>query len=180
MQATPPHVPLTGPPQDRDGAAAPRISSAPADVARDLYAMFFTLNQRVSRDLFQMLADMGLSITQFKMLHLLARGSDDALSVKALGDQFSLSLAAASRAVDSLHQRGYVDRLECAFDRRVKRVHLTDAGREAIRELHATNVAKLAEFTTTLDEPQRRALSEAIAPLLALLDLQPSMEGPSR
>ena len=187
---------------DRDGASAPpaavppaclppapggggarvgdRPSAAPADVARDLYAMFFTLNQRVSRDLFQMLADMGLSITQFKLLHLLARQRDDELSVKALGDQFGVSLAAASRAVDGLHQRGYVERLECPDDRRVKRVHLTDAGRGAIRELHATNISLLAEFTATLDDAQRRALADAIAPLLDLLDLEPSMEGPSR
>nr|WP_281381762.1 MarR family transcriptional regulator [Conexibacter arvalis] len=123
---------------------------------------------------------MGLSITQFKMLHLLARERDDELSVKALGDQFRLSLAAASRAVDGLHQRGYVERLECPSDRRVKRVHLTDAGRDAIRELHATNVSLLAEFTATLDEDQRRALAAALAPLLDQLDLQPSMEGPSR
>lgn len=179
MQASS-HVPLTGPLQDPLARPGGQTSSAPVDVARDLYAMFFTLNQRVSRDLFQMLADMGLSITQFKMLHLLARERDDELSVKALGDQFGLSLGAASRAVDGLHQRGYVDRLECAFDRRVKRVHLTDAGRGAIRELHATNISLLAEFTATLDESQRRALSDAIAPLLAQLDLQPSMEGPSR
>lgn len=161
-------------------ATAPN-SSTPTDVARDLYAMFFTLNQRVSRDLFQMLADMGLSITQFKMLHLLAReGEQQELSVKALGEQFSLSLAAASRAIDGLHQRGYVDRVECETDRRIKRVHLTPAGREAIRELHATNVANLAGFTATLSEPQRRALADAIAPLLELLDVTPSKEGPSR
>jgi DNA-binding MarR family transcriptional regulator len=141
--------------------------------------MFFTLNQRVSRDLFQMLADMGLSITQFKMLHLLARGEDQELSVKALGDQFSLSLAAASRAVEGLHQRGYVEREESPTDRRCKRVTLTPAGRDAIRELHATNVSHLAGFTATLTEPQRRALADAIAPLLELLDVQPSMEGPS-
>jgi DNA-binding MarR family transcriptional regulator len=154
-------------------------SSTPEDVARDLYAMFFTLNQRVSRDLFQMLADMELSVTQFKLLHLLARGGEEGLSVKALGDQFNLSLAAASRAVDGLHQRGYVDRIECESDRRSKRVTLTPAGHEAIRELHATNVQHLAGFTATLSEPQRRALADAIAPLLELLDVTPSKEGTS-
>lgn len=174
------HVPLTGPLHEPAPASEQRVSAATEDVARDLYAMFFTLNQRVSRDLFQMLADMGLSITQFKMLHLLARERDDELSVKALGESFGLSLAAASRAVDGLHQRGYVERLECPSDRRVKRVHLTEAGRDAIRELHATNISLLAEFTATLDESQRRALSEAIAPLLAQLQIEPSMEGPSR
>lgn len=145
-----------------------------------MYAMFFTLNQRVSRDLFQMLSDMGLSVTQFKLLHFLLRDpTGEGMSVKALGEQFSLSLAAASRAVDGLHQRGYVTRAECREDRRSKRVTLTPAGRDAITELHATNIALLATFTAELSEPQRRALADAIAPLLGLLDVEPSKEGPS-
>lgn len=155
-------------------------SAAPADVARDLYTTFFTLNQRVSRDLFSLLADLGLSITQFKLLHLLLRSGEQEPSVKALGDQFGLSLAAASRAVDGLHQRGYVERRECPTDRRMKRVRLTEAGREAIRELHATNISLLAEFTADLTEPQRQALSDALVPLMTLLEIEPSMEGPSR
>lgn len=155
-------------------------SAAPADVARDLYTSFFNLNQRVSRDLFQQLADMGLSITQFKLLHLLQRGGETEPSVKALGDQFGLSLAAASRAVEGLHQRGYVERRECPTDRRMKRVRLTDAGREAIHELHATNISLLAEFTADLTEQERQALSDALVPLMTLLGLQPSKEGPSR
>ena len=160
--------------------AIPTTSSAPRDVARDLYAMFFTLNQRVSRDLFSVLADMGLSVTQFKLLHLLVRNPDgNGMSVKALGEQFSLSLAAASRAVDGLHQRGLVERTECPEDRRSKRVTLTPAGRDAISELHATNIALLATFTSELTEPQRRALADAIAPLLGMLDLEASKEGPS-
>lgn len=167
---------LTGPPQPRAVNSA-----APADVARDLYAMFFTLNQRVSRDLFQMLRDVGLSITQFKLLHFLARAPDEGgTSVKMLGEQFSLSLAAASRAVDGLHGRGYVTREECPNDRRSKRVALTAKGAEALREVHATNVALLSGFTATLSEDQRRALADAIAPLLDLLEIEPSMEGPSR
>ncbi|MDO8187163.1 MarR family transcriptional regulator [Conexibacter sp. JD483] len=160
--------------------ALPATSASPHDVARDMYAMFFTLNQRVARDLFQMLSDMGLSITQFKLLHFLLRDpTGDGMSVKALGEQFSLSLAAASRAVDGLHQRGFVTRAECQEDRRSKRVRLTPAGRDAITELHATNIALLATFTAELTDDQRRALADAIAPLLGMLDLEPSKEGPS-
>lgn len=159
---------------------AAAASSAPDGVARDLYRTFFTLNQRVSRDLFQMMADMGVSMTQYKLLHLLARSDEEEPSVKALGERFGLSLAAASRAVEGLHQRGYVDRRECASDRRVKRVRLTDAGLEAIRGLHETNISLLAEFTANLSEQQRRALSDALVPLMELLGVEPSMEGPTR
>lgn len=155
------------------------MAASPEAVARDLYTTLFALNQRASRDLTQLLADKGLSITQFKMLHLLLRQSSDELSVKAIADHFHLSLPAASRAVDALHQRGYVDRNECLTDRRMKRVRLTDPGREAIRELHATNIALLTEFTTTLTERERRNLSSALAPLLERLEIRTTMEGPT-
>jgi DNA-binding MarR family transcriptional regulator len=157
-------------------------SASATDIARDLYNLLFTLNQRASRDLFQMLREMELSISQFKLLHFLTRVPDDAgHSVKMLGEQFGLSLAAASRAVDGLHQRGLVARKECPDDRRSKRVTITDAGREALRTIHGANVALLATFTAQLPDDQRRALADALSPLLALLDVEPSknQEGPS-
>jgi DNA-binding MarR family transcriptional regulator len=143
-----------------------------------LYATAYTLNQRVTRDLFQLLAELGLSPTQCKMLHLLQQERSDELSVKALGDQFSLSLAATSRAVEHLHQRGYVDRTECPEDRRIKRVRITEAGRAAIAELHATNIAALTQLMATLSASERRDLAGALAPLLAQLEVRPSAEGP--
>lgn len=160
-------------------------SPSPTAIARDLYNLLFTLNQRASRDLFQMLREMELSITQFKLLHFLTRMPDErGHSVKMLGEQFGLSLAAASRAVEGLHQRGLVARAECPDDRRSKRVTITAAGREALDTVHSANVALLATFTAQLPDEQRRALAEALSPLLALLDVEPSknnfvQEGPS-
>jgi DNA-binding MarR family transcriptional regulator len=152
------------------------------DVARDFYATIFALNQRVMRDLFARLADRGLSPTQFKFLHRLLqqRDGEAELSVKALGEHHCLSLAATSRAVEGLHRLGYVERDECPTDRRVKRVRITAAGRELLREVHAVNVDLLAEFTATLSGRERHDLATAIAPLMAKLDVRTSMEGPSR
>jgi DNA-binding MarR family transcriptional regulator len=149
----------------------------PRTIARELYATLFALNQRAAHDLSELLATLGLSPTQLKLLHLLARERDDEQTVKALGDQFGLSLPAASRAVEALHQRGYVERRECLADRRMKRVRLTEAGREALRALHASNIARLAEFTATLDEHERRDLSAALAPLLERLEIRPTQQG---
>jgi DNA-binding MarR family transcriptional regulator len=153
-------------------------SSAPA-VAQALYAASFTLHQRITRDLYQLLNELGLSVTQAKMLHLLQQEPDQELSVKALGEHFKLSLAAASRAVEELHQRGYAERRECPEDRRIKRVRITDAGRGAIAELHVANIAALTEFATTLTTTERRDLAAALAPLLERLEVRPTPEGPS-
>jgi DNA-binding MarR family transcriptional regulator len=158
-------------------ATPPRTS--PATVAQALYAASFTLQQRVTRDLYQLLAELGLSVTQAKMLHLLQQEPGDELSVKALGEHFGLSLAAASRAVEWLHQRGYVERRERPTDRRVKQVGITDAGRAAIAELHTTNIAALTAFMATLGADERRHLAAALRPLLARLEIRPTPEGPA-
>jgi DNA-binding MarR family transcriptional regulator len=164
-----------------NGTSAPKggAKASPAAVAQALYATSFTLHQRITRDLYQLLAELGLSVTQAKMLHLLQQEPAEELSVKALGEHFRLSLAAASRAVDSLHQRGYAERRECPDDRRIKRVRITDAGRIAIAELHAANIAAMTEFAATLTTTERRDLAAALAPLLQLLEIRPTPEGPS-
>jgi DNA-binding MarR family transcriptional regulator len=156
-----------------------RASASPAGVAQALYAASFTLHQRVTRDIYQVLHELGLSVTQAKMLHQLQQQPDEELSVKALGEHFKLSLAAASRAVESLHQHGYAERRECPDDRRIKRVRITDAGRAAIAELHIANIAVLTEFATTLTTTERRDLAAALAPLLERLEVRPTPEGPS-
>lgn len=155
-----------------------KISSGAAAVAQALYAASVTLGQRHARDLFQLLNDLDLSVTQYKMLHLLSQQPDEELSVKALGDHVGLSLAAASRAVEGLHQRGYVERHEDACDRRVKRVRIADAGRRAIAELHTANIAALTEFIATLTPDERRDLAAALGPVLARLEVRPTPEGP--
>jgi DNA-binding MarR family transcriptional regulator len=156
-----------------------RTSASPAGVAQALYAASFTLHQRITRDLYQLLNELGLSVTQAKMLHLLQQQPDEELSVKALGEHFRLSLAAASRAVEELHQRGYAERRECPEDRRIKRVRITDGGRAAIAELHVANIAAVTAFATTLTTTERRDLVAALAPLLERLEVRPTPEGPA-
>ncbi len=165
-------------------AADPHDAASPEGIARDLYATIFALNLRVMGDLPQRLAAKGLSPTQFKMLHRLARRApeDDGaeLSVKTLGACHALSVAAASRAIDGLVQLGLVDRDEDPADRRIKRVRITDAGRTALRELHADNAALLADFTQTLTDAERRELAAGIAPLMERLGVRETLEGLAR
>src|SRR4051794_12156378 len=85
------------------------------------------LNRRSSQELFQIVADLESSFSQVKMLFLLQDGAEH--SVKEIGSQLGLSIAAASRAVDGLAQRGYVNRRESETDRRSKLVSLSDHGR---------------------------------------------------
>jgi DNA-binding MarR family transcriptional regulator len=64
---------------------------------------------------------------------------------------------------------GFVSRREDEHDRRVKRVTITEAGRTALRQFTDAKRERLRQFAAELSEDERRALSEAIAPILARL-----------
>ncbi len=82
-----------------------------------------------------------------------------------------VSLPAASRTVDDLVRRGFVERHEDAEDRRMKRVSLTDAGRWVIRKLNAARLSGLEQFAQTLTDDERSALAGALAKLLERPDV---------
>lgn len=112
-----------------------------------------------------------LSISQLKMLFVLA-GEADAVSQKQLAEQLGLSDAATGRAVDALLGRELVDRREDPDDRRVKRVTLAPAGRQAIEDVVSRERARLREFVETLDTHDVTRLHEALGPILARPELQ--------
>lgn len=182
MQASSPPTGVASSAAEAMANATDDAPDSPRGIARDFYAATFTLNMRVMRDFFPRLTERGISPTQFKMLHRLLdqHEGEVELSVKALGEFHCLSVAATSRAVDGLVQHGFAERDECPADRRIKRVRITGAGRALLRELHATNVALLADFTETLTDRERSDLATALAPLLGRLGVRTSTEGPSR
>ena len=104
------------------------------------------------------------------MLHHLEDASPE-LTLKQGAELVHVSLPAASRMVDDLVRRGFVDRNEDAEDRRMKRIRLTDDGRSVIRRLNAARLNGLEEFVKTLNAPERSALAEALGQLLQRADV---------
>src|SRR5436190_19862606 len=90
----------------------------------DLAVFIGYVMQTCGRDVVQLAAEFEISFSQMKALHKL-RDNPQPISVKELGDQLGLSLAAMSRAADGLVQRGLVDRIEDPDDRRMKRLSVT-------------------------------------------------------
>jgi DNA-binding MarR family transcriptional regulator len=137
-----------------------------AELARDLFSFLGYLLRSTTPDMFRALGELDISLTQVKLLHALD-DPDGEPSLKDLAECLSLSLPAASRAIDALHQRGYVDRREDEHDRRVKRVRITAVGAGALRRLNETRLAQLEEFAATMSGAERRRLAAALAPLVA-------------
>jgi DNA-binding MarR family transcriptional regulator len=139
-------------------------------LAEDLYAVVVFLHKNCNSDLFEAVGALDLTLTQIKLLHHLEDATEP-LSLKKAGELVLVSLPAASRTVDDLVRRGFVERHEDTEDRRMKRVSLTDAGRRVIRKLNAARLSGLEEFTRTLTDDERGALAGALAKLLERPDV---------
>lgn len=89
---------------------------------------------------------------------LLHRGAQP---VNAIGVQVSLTPGSISVAVDRLHRRGLVSRVEDPADRRSRIVDLTEAGRELIVPVLRRHQETIAELVGVLS-PEERVQLEAL------------------
>lgn len=137
-------------------------------VAEDLALFLKHLLRSTTREFFSSLQEAGISFTQLKCLGMLS-DADEAISLGALSEEMGLSLAAVSRAVDALVQRGEVKRQEDPSDRRSRLVTITARGRATYERLVAVRVAGLKRFVDELEPSERAALGSALAPLVERL-----------
>jgi DNA-binding MarR family transcriptional regulator len=143
------------------GTRAPRAS----ELAEDLYALVVYLHKNCNSDLFEAVGELELTLTQIKLLHHLEE-PDHALTLKEAAELVHISLPAASRTVDDLVRRGFVERHEDTDDRRMKRVTVTGTGRAVIHRLNAARLSGLAQFAEELNDSERAALAGALSELL--------------
>ena len=134
-------------------------------LAADLYALVVFLHKNCNSDLFEAVADLELTLTQIKLLHHFEDAARP-LSLKEAAELVPVSLPAASRTVDDLVRRGFVERHEDTEDRRIKRMRVTEAGRSVTRRLNAARLIGLEQFTQTLTDAERDSLSRALSKLL--------------
>jgi DNA-binding MarR family transcriptional regulator len=140
------------------------------ELAGDLFALIVYLHKNCNSDLFEAMGALELTMTQIKLLHHL-EDAPRALTLKEAAELVLVSLPAASRTVDDLVRRGFVERHEDVEDRRMKRVSATDAGRAVIRRLNAARLIGLEQFAESLNEAERRELAQALTQLLDRPDL---------
>jgi DNA-binding MarR family transcriptional regulator len=149
----------------------------------DMYALAAYLLRTANVGTFQAIAELDLSFTQIKALCALELDGEES-SVKALADSLGVSLAAMSRAVDGLFERGLVGREEDPGDRRMKRVGLTDAGHEVPRALNEARLSALQGLIDSLADDEAQALGDALALILRrreeIAAYRPTGKGPTR
>lgn len=150
------------------------------ELAGDLFAVIVYLHKHCNADLFEAVGTLELTLTQIKLLHHLDEAPAP-LSLKHAADLVHVSLPAASRMVDDLVRRGFVDRYEDLEDRRMKRVQATDAARAVIRRLNTARLQGLQEFASGLTDTERARFTAALSTLLERPDIAACRpEGPDQ
>ncbi len=98
----------------------------------------------------------GLSLTDFMILEVLLHKGP--LTISAIGEKVLLTSASMTSAIDRVERRGFVKRLTCANDRRIRYIDLTPEGRRFISALFACHQKDLDLLTTSLTASERRNL----------------------
>jgi DNA-binding MarR family transcriptional regulator len=141
---------------------ATQVSSR--QLAAELLGLWHHLMRGSSEHLYALIGELDISITQMKTLHALSDCAQE-ISVKQLSDRLGLSLPGASRIVDGLLRRGWVERREDPDDRRMKRIGITDAGREIVERIETARLVGLEKYAAALSPEQRTRLSAALSDL---------------
>jgi DNA-binding MarR family transcriptional regulator len=106
----------------------------------------------------------GMSMTHHQVIAILE--SEGAIPMGRLAERLGVSLPSASGIVERMVERGLVERLRDADDRRVVLVRLSPAGRRLVREFHAVRRAQMRRLLDQLDAVQQQRL------LLAIRDIR--------
>ena len=85
------------------------------------------------------LLEKGLGDSDFRVLEVLFHKGP--MPVNAIGPKVDLNPGSVSVAVDRLYKKGFVSRVECSQDRRVRTVSLTEKGRRMFVPLFRRHTA---------------------------------------
>ncbi|NDK33241.1 MarR family winged helix-turn-helix transcriptional regulator [Nesterenkonia haasae] len=112
------------------------------------------------------LTPLGLSMTEYSVLGLLAEAGRDGIRLTELAKKRMMSTAGLSRLADRLEQRGLIERCRAASDGRGYDVTLTPAGRSLLRKAWKRQYADIKRlFIDKLTEEQLNALVDVWASL---------------
>ena len=114
-----------------------------------------------------------MTLSQLRMMMVLYRCDHD-LSVNELADAIGLSLAATGRGADRLVALDLVVRREDETDRRVKRLSLSDEGRELIVSQFRMRDEDLASTVAEIPDDIRGDLQSALTSALESLPDAPT------
>jgi MarR family 2-MHQ and catechol resistance regulon transcriptional repressor len=105
----------------------------------------------------------GIGHSDFRVLEVLLHKG--AMPVNTIGPKVLLTPGSISTAVERLHRKGLVSRINCPEDRRVHTVDLTPEGRALISRVFAEHSRLLEDLAGVLAPAEREALVRGLKKL---------------
>lgn len=102
----------------------------------------------------------GLGESDFRVLEILLHKGP--MPVNAIGPKVDLNPGSVSVAVDRLYKKGFVSRIECSSDRRVRTVSLTEKGREMFVPLFRRHAALIKRAFQDVSSEELRQLEAVV------------------
>lgn len=110
----------------------------------------------------QSIRPFGITWQQFNILRILRGRHPEPATVKLLTERMIDKMSNASRLVDKLVKKGYVERRTCADDRRRVDIVLTDAGRQMLDEASASLEGKMFAQFNSLSEAEAAQMNDLL------------------
>lgn len=107
----------------------------------------------------------GISISGFNVLMILNHAGSSGYQLHQLGELLLVSRANITGIVDSLEQRGLVERAMDKNDRRVRIAQITDAGRALLESILPSHYRGLRELCCDLTGAEKASLVELMSKL---------------
>ena len=119
--------------------------------------------QAMSRYLMPPLAEQGIGESDFRVLEILLHKGP--MPVNAIGPKVYLNPGSVSVAVDRLYKKGYVDRVECKEDRRIRTVSLTEKGRQVFGPMFRQHTALIKRAFQGISSTEMQQLEQVLKKL---------------
>jgi MarR family 2-MHQ and catechol resistance regulon transcriptional repressor len=116
--------------------------------------------QSMSGYLLPLLLEEGLGESDFRVLEVLLHKGP--MPVNAIGPKVYLNPGSVSVAVDRLYKKGFVNRVECSEDRRIKTVSLTEKGRQMFAPLFRRHAALIKRAFQDVSSEELEQLEQVL------------------
>ncbi len=130
------------------------LSTAEQRYWRSWIAADLLLRDRLGRDLQERT---GLSLPDYEILVRLSESPEHRMRMSELAEVTLSSRSRLSHQIDRMHKAGYIDRQECAQDRRGYFAVLTDAGHDALVAAAPTHVESVRHRIVDVLTPEEFA-----------------------
>lgn len=125
---------------------------------------FALLSSRLSRSLAEACASFNLSLSEWRLLAIIASGNS--LSASDVSDRSAMDAVAVHRAVKSLLERRYISRIPVEGDRRMKQLRLTPHGRNAYDAIVPAATALERDLLAALSPAEAMAIRRMLRRLV--------------